>query len=214
LLFVGANQMIKLAAKNLADLDHGGMVFANRTPERAQQLADLFGGRSADLRDLAKLLPQAEILISCTSSDKAVIARETFDHYLRENPGRPLLIIDMAIPRDVEIDDSYSELLEVHDLDSIGRFVKEQQQERQAAIPQAEEIIERKLDEFVYWFDHVIHEPIYNGLQDSFEVVRKQELDDLLQQLPEEYRQAVEASSRRLVNRLLKLKVRSSTEEE
>lgn len=214
LLFVGANQMIKLAAKNLAGQSHGGMVFANRTPARAVELAELFGGKSADLRDLERLLPEAEILISCTSSDKAVITKATFDRYLQENPERPLLIVDMAIPRDIEIDNSYSELLEVHDLDSIGRFVKDQQQERQAAIPQAEEIIERKLDEFVYWFDHVIHEPIYNGLQDSFESVRKQELEELLQQLPKEYREAVESSSRRLVNRLLKLKVRSTSEED
>ena len=159
-------------------------------------------------------MPQAEILISCTSAEQAVISKETMDDYLQNSPGRPLLIVDMAIPRDVEIDDDYSDLLEVHDLDSIGRFVKEQQQERQAAIPQAEEIIQRKLDEFIYWFDHVIHEPIYNGLQDSFETVRKQELDEVLAQLPQQYRDLVESTSRRMVSRLLKLKVRSSSEGE
>jgi glutamyl-tRNA reductase len=214
LLFVGANQMIKLAAKNLSPSKHGGLVFANRTAERAVELAKLFGGRSAFLRDLPQLLGESEIIISCTSADRAIITREMIDNYLAAHPGRPLLIVDMAIPRDVEIESDYSDLIEVHDLDSIGRFVKDRQAERKAAIPQAEEIIERKLAEFSYWFDHVIHEPIYNGLQDSFEEVRRQEISKLLKQMPPELGEAIESSSRRLVNRLLKLKVRSASDEQ
>jgi glutamyl-tRNA reductase len=209
ILFVGANQMIQLAAQNLRQRDHNEFTFANRTPERAHELAREFGGRGAGLDNLGDLVGEADIVISCTGSDQTVITEKMIENYLNSQPDGKLLILDLAIPRDCEVNNGYSEQIEIHDLESIGRFVREQQREREAAIPQAEEIIRRKLDEFTYWYEHVVHEPIYNGLQDSFESVRRQEINELLARLPSECRKDVEQTSLRLVNRLLKLKIRA-----
>lgn len=212
-LFVGVNQMIALAAKNINNLNCGALLFANRTPEKAAAFAQRYKSEGYSLTALPELLNHADVVISCTSAKEPVLGRELFTHFLDGQPERRLLILDMAIPRDVAIDDGFSDRIEVHDLESIERFVKDQQEKRREAIPQAKEIIERKLAEFSYWYDHVIHEPIYNGLRDSFESIRTQELSDLLDKLPSELHQELEDSTRRLVNRLLKLKVRQSTDE-
>lgn len=213
-LFVGINQMISLAAKNIRQLEVGQFLFANRTVARAEEFAGKYQGKGYPLTELEALLGRADVVISCTGSTEPVITAEMIDNYLASHPDRRLLIMDMAIPRDVAINDDYHDLLEVHDLESIQRFVKDQQKRREQAIPQAEMIIQRKLDEFTYWYDHVIHEPVYNGLKDSFEAVRRQEIAELLKKLPPELRPELEDRTRQLVNRLLKLKIRQTSDPE
>lgn len=211
-LFVGINQMITLAAKNLHRLNCGDFFFANRTRTKAIEFASEYKSTGHSLHEIPELLGKTDILFSCTSSDTPVLGTDVFHSYLRANPNSKLLVMDMAIPRDIAIDDAYSDRIEVHDLASIEQFVKDQQQKREDAIPQAEEIIERKLAEFSYWFEHVIREPVYNGLKDSFELVRTQELVEILKKLPPEMRKEVDGATRQMVNRLLKLKIRESTD--
>jgi len=113
--------------------------------------------------------------------------------------------MDMAIPRDVEFNTDYMDTIDVYDLDSVHKFVKTQQELRKGAIPEAEEIIERRLGEFIYWFSHLSRDSFYSGLNTSFESIRKQEIAPLLEKLPLELRAEVEAASLRLVDKLLQL---------
>ena len=119
-------------------------------------------------------------------------------------------ILDLAVPRDVEYDNGTNPLVEVHDLEAIKQFVKEQQARRERAIPQVEEIIERKLAEFVYWFEHVRYEPLYNGLEKSFESIRRHEISELLEKLPPGLQVEVDRATRQLVDHLLHVKVRTT----
>jgi glutamyl-tRNA reductase len=136
------------------------------------------------------------------------------DNVLARDPEKRLVIIDLAIPRDVAYDNGSNPNVEVHDLEAIKSFVKDQQARRVQAIPQAEEIIERKLAEFTYWFEHVRYEPLYNGLEESFETIRQQEIAFLHDKLPPGLQVELDQATRQLVDHLLHLKARASQKAE
>ncbi|MBD3331590.1 glutamyl-tRNA reductase [candidate division GN15 bacterium] len=211
-LFVGVNQMIKLAATNLSSSHHSRLMFANRTPEKAKSLAAAFHGTGHGLDTVEDLLPQADILISCTGSAQPVITREMLRRFVKGYPEHKLLVADLAIPRDVDADREFADSIEVHDLESIKAFVEQQKQRREAAIPAAEKIIDLRLNEFGYWYNHAIHESTFEGMSDSFEQIRREELDPIVRQLPFEQQEAVENASRRLVDRLLRIKARQESD--
>lgn len=206
-LFIGVNQMISLAAAGIADLEHGELFFANRTLEKAEAFAAKFNATGYSLDQLPSLIERADIVISCTGSPEPIIDSKIIDKVALAKRAGKLLIIDLAVPRDIEIGDTLPPNLEIWDLEDVKRHVSEYQQKRELAIPLAEEIIDHKLDEFLYWFDHVRHEPIYNGLADSFEAARAEEIEPLLDKLPDELKGELVKTSKALIKKLLQLKV-------
>jgi glutamyl-tRNA reductase len=142
-----------------------------------------------------------------------VISDRMIRDLVSRNREKKLLIADMAIPRDVELEGNYPGI-EYYNLDDVKEFVKSRQHRRERAIPEVEEIIDRRLDQFIYWFDHVRHEPIYNGLGDTFEKIRRQEISKLLESLPDDSHDIVDRATRRLVERLLQVKARTSATSE
>jgi glutamyl-tRNA reductase len=210
IVFVGVNQMIDLAAKKLAQIDGARLAFANRTPEKATVFAGKFGARGFGLDRLPALISDADVIVSCTSSPDPVITRRVIDEATENRPDRRLIIMDMAIPRDVDAPKDDNSVVEVNDLEDVKRFVEDRQQQRELAIPQAEEIIERRLDEFDYWYGHVLHEPIYNGRSDALENIRREELAAIIDQLPEELQNQLNQATRRIVDRVIKVTDRSA----
>jgi glutamyl-tRNA reductase len=209
ILFIGLNQMISLATSRLKRRGYDKFLFANRTEQKAVEFAELHKASGYPLEKLPELLPRADIIISCTGSDKPVITDRMIKSLLEKDPDKKLLIADMAIPRDVELGNSYPGI-ECYDLDDVKQFVKTQQKKRELAIPEAEQIIDRRLDQFIYWFDHVRHEPLYNGLGDTFEKIRRYEVNKLMELLPPESRDVVDRSTRHLVEKLLQVKARTT----
>ena len=206
-LFIGVNQMISLAASGISDLEHGELFFANRTLEKARALAAKFNATGYSLTQLPPVIEKADIIISCTGSPEPIINSKIIDKVALAKRTGKLLIIDLAVPRDIEIGDTLPPNLEIWDLEDVKRHASEYQQKRELAIPFAEEIIDYKLDEFLYWFDHVRHEPIYNGLADSFEAARAEEIEPLLNRLPDELKGELVKTSKALIKKLLQLKV-------
>jgi len=212
IVFVGINQMIYLAASRLHHRGQANFVFANRTEKKALDFAARFRGTGYSLEELPSLLTEADILVTCTSSNEPIIKDNILAERLAANPHKKLIIADMAIPRDVELRGSY-ENVEIYDLDAVKLYVKESQAQREKAIPQVEQLINYRLEQFVYWFEHVRYEPCYNGLNDAFEQVRRQELGKILGALPSESRETIEQATRRMIQRLLLLKMRSEAQE-
>jgi glutamyl-tRNA reductase len=212
ILFIGINQMISLAASSLSTFDDAKFIFANRTTEKAVEFAAKYDGKGYSLDELPALLQQADIVITCTGSQIPIITAKMLVDLRHINPSKKMIILDLANPRDVEADGEGSQQIEIQDLDSIRKFLDDRQQKMQAAIPQAEEIINRKLEEFLYWYNHVRHEPLYNGLDRQFEFIRQEELDSILLKLPPELQNEFNAATRRLINRLLQMKMRTAPE--
>lgn len=209
LLFVGVNQMIALAASYLAKSGPGRMTFANRTREKAVEIAAGYGGTGHGLDELPALLAEADFVVTCTGAPHAVIDEPVLREALAARKGRKLTIMDMAVPRDVDYKGAERPDLEIIDLDQLKSFVEERRQEANEAIPEAEAIVEQKLNEFMYWYGHVLQEPIYNNVEARFEAIRREEFGPLLAGLDPVLQGAVEMASRRLVNRLMQIKIRT-----
>jgi glutamyl-tRNA reductase len=204
-LFVGVNQMIRLAAKRLSRMNSCRFVFANRTLERARQLAAGFDAEGYGLDALTDLLTRADIVISCTSSDEPIIDQIIMTGVLDRRSSARLILVDMAIPRDIDVPKDWNPLVEVYDLEDIKRFVSDRQQQRQSAVPEAEEIICCRLDEFDYWYQHVLLEPVYNGRGNVLESLREEEIASILKKLPQELQKELNRATRRIVDRVVQV---------
>jgi glutamyl-tRNA reductase len=209
ILFVGINQMIALAASNLYKADINRFTFANRTPEKAITMAAKYKTEGFSLDRLPDLLTKTDVVISCTGASHPVITRQMLDDLSTSNPDKKIIIMDMAVPRDVDAEKNYNEYFEILDLEDVQQFVKIQQSRRELAIPEAEKIIERKLDEFIYWYNHVRYEPIYNGLDGLFESIRQQELAGVLNELDPAMQSKIDSATKNLINKLLQIKLKA-----
>ncbi len=212
ILFVGINQMIALAASSLYKMDINRFTFANRTCEKAISMAAKYKAEGFSLDKLPQLLKKADVVISCTGASQPVITKQMLDDALVFNPDKKLIIMDMAVPRDVEADKDYNENFDIFDLEDVRQLVKDQQSRRELAIPQAEKIIEHKLDEFIYWYNHVRYEPIYNGLDELFESIRQQEMAGVLNELDPEMQSKIDGATKNLINKLLQIKLKAGIE--
>ena len=201
-LFVGINQMIKLAAARCGRLHHSKYIFANRTVAKAVEFAERFDAEGFGLDKLVELLTQADVVISCTSSPDPIINAEMIEAAMENRPGQGLLILDLAVPRDVDYQKGGRNGVEVLDLEDIKAFVSTQMVKREEAIPQAEAIIRQKLDEFNYWWQHVREEPLYNGHGDTLTAIVDDELATLMDQCPAELKERLNEAARRIAERV------------
>ncbi len=210
-LFIGVNQMISLAASNLFRLDINNFMFANRTLDKAISMANKYKAEGFSLEQLPDLIGKADVIISCTSADYPIVTKKMLDDALLAAPDKKLIIMDMAVPRDIDVEKDYNSNIEILDLEDVQQFVKDQQTRRELAIPEAEKIIDRKLDEFIYWYNHVRYEPIYNGLDGLFETLRQQELASVLNELDDRTRTKIDSATKNLINKLLEIKLKAGT---
>ncbi len=201
ILFIGLNQMIKLAATGLLKLGYDKFIFANRTESRAREFAETYKVPSYSLESLPQLLREADVVLTCTGSEEPVITHEMLAERERSNTKK-LVIADMAIPRDVAPNGTYHNI-DIYNLEDVKEHVRDAQKHRQEEIPKAEELIAHRLEQFVYWFDHVRLEPMGDGLGDAFEQVRLEEIRHHLSEFPEEYRDSIDDITRHLIEKLL-----------
>ena len=152
-LFVGAGEMIELAATHFAAKNPKSMAIANRTLERGEALAARFGAEVMRLSDIPERLPEFDAVISCTASTLPIIGLGAVERALKKRRHRPMFMVDLAVPRDIEqevkaLDDVY--LYTVDDLASVVQTGKEN---RLAAVAQAEVIIDAGVRSFMHWMD-------------------------------------------------------------
>ena len=152
-LFVGAGEMIELAATHFAAKNPKTMAIANRTLERGEALAGRFGAEVLRLSDIPARLHEFDAVVSCTASTLPIIGLGAVERALKKRRHRPMFMVDLAVPRDIEpevkaLDDVY--LYTVDDLASVVQTGKEN---RQAAVAQAEAIIDAGVKSFMHWMD-------------------------------------------------------------
>jgi len=206
-LFIGAGKMITLAASGWNRLHHHRLMFANRTRAASEELAVKYGASAHSLGELPSLLADADIIMSCTGSREPIITQEMLQTHHAAHPSHHLTIMDMAVPRDVECDSDSVPDVTLYDLDDVEQYVADQQSQRAAAIPDAERLVEQRLAEFAYWYDHVRHEMTAERLIDDFEQVRRDDLTALLAKLPEELRREVDTHTEQLVRKLARMRI-------
>jgi glutamyl-tRNA reductase len=177
-------------------------MFANRTVEKAVEFAERFDAEGFGLDRLGELMAQADVVITCTSSPEPIVSRDAIDTAMQIRRERKLIVLDLAIPRDVDYPKGGDNGVDVLDLEDVRVFVKSQRVKREEAIPQAEEIIRQKLDEFNYWWRHVREEPLYNGNGDILTSIVDDEMSMVLDKCPPELKEQLSLAAQRIAERV------------
>ena len=152
-LFVGAGEMIELCATHFAARHPKHIAVANRTLERGEILAHRFGGEVIRLADLPDRLHEFDAVVSCTASTLPIIGLGAVERALKKRKYRPMFMVDLAVPRDIEPEVKALRDVYLYTVDDLAKVVQTGQANRQAAVTQAEAIIDTGVQSFMHWMD-------------------------------------------------------------
>lgn len=207
-LVISAGSMGKLAARSLAETGGARIVVANRTLQRARELAVEIGpgAGAVALSDLREALAGADIVISGTAADGFIVGPRDVRPGMAERNGRGLLFIDIAVPRD--IDPAVREIDGVHllDIDDIEAVTASGLNGRQREVERVDAIIEEELSAFLDWWRSLDVVPVIAALRERAEAIRRQEVERTLGRLPDlddESRRRIEAMTAAIVKKML-----------
>ena len=174
-LFVGAGEMIELAATHFAARNPKAIAIANRTLERGEKLATRFGGEVMRLADLPERLHEFDAVISCTASSLPIIGLGAVERALKKRRHRPMFMVDLAVPRDIEPEVKALQDIYLYTVDDLATVVQTAQASRQAAVAQAEAIIDAGVQSFMHWMD--LRSPAAGAASGAAEVPLIQQLN-------------------------------------
>jgi glutamyl-tRNA reductase len=163
-LFVGAGEMIELVATHFAAKAPKGMAVANRTLERGERLAARFGAQALRLSDLTTCLHEYDAVVSCTASTLPIIGLGAVERALKQRRHRPMFMVDLAVPRDIEPEVASLGDVYLYTVDDLSALVQTAGEKRQAAVQQAEAIIDAGVQSFASWLDQRAAVPLIQAL--------------------------------------------------
>jgi glutamyl-tRNA reductase len=175
-LFVGAGEMIELCVAHFAVKSPRSITIANRSADRAQALASAHGGKSIALVDLPKHLHEFDIIISCTASSLPLIGLGAVKSALRARKNHPIFMVDLAVPRDIEPEVKDLNDVYLYSVDDLKEVINSGQSQRQAAVVDAEIIIDAGVQKFMAWLDQRAHVPLIQELNSQADHWRQAEL--------------------------------------
>ena len=203
-LVLGAGEMSELVVKQLKSRGVADLAIANRTPERAQRLAERVGGTAVSFDGLSAQLEWADVVVSSTGSGEWVVGREEVAAALKRRVD-PLFFVDIAVPRDVDPTVQALERTFLYDIDDLQSVVERNADGRREAAEAGEAMIGPGVEEFMGWISALHVVPLIKELRDGAEKIRRHELSRALKRMdlsPEEA-EAIERMSHSLVNKLL-----------
>jgi glutamyl-tRNA reductase len=175
-LFVGAGEMIELVATHFAAKEPKSMALANRTLERGEMLAARFGGQALRLAELPDRLHEFDIVVSCTASSLPIIGLGAVERALKARRRRPMFMVDLAVPRDIEPEVARLSDIYLYTVDDLSTLVQTAGEKRQAAVEQAEAIIDAGVQSFAHWLDQRASVPLIQALNRQADDWRAAEL--------------------------------------
>lgn len=176
-LFIGAGEMIELCATHFAAQNPKTLTIANRTLERGEILAHRFNGRAIRLADLPERLAAFDIVVSCTASSLPIIGLGLVERAIKMRRHKPMFMVDLAVPRDIESEIGRLDDVFLYTVDDLGASVQTGLENRQAAVAQAEAIIETRVQSFMHWIDSRAVVPVIQDLHETSEAMRMAELE-------------------------------------
>lgn len=182
-LLIGAGETIELVARHLKQNEVRHMIVANRSIERAQALTEQLGSEAISLADIPERLHQADIVVASTASTLPILGKGTVETALRQRRHRPMFLIDLAVPRDIEAQVDELEDVFLYTVDDLHKVVAKNQASRQVAAVEAEKIIDFQVVRFMRWMRSLDSVPTIRSLRDQVEILREAELADAKRRL-------------------------------
>ncbi len=206
-LILGAGKMGELALQNLHGSGVKKVTVINRTFEKAQSLAERFAGEAKSIAELQCALIDADIMISSTGAKDFVITKDMMVHVERLRKGRPLFMVDIAVPRD--LDPSLADLDSVflYDIDDLEGIVEANMQERQKAAEVIEIMIEAEIIEFKNWINTLGVVPVISALRNKALAIQAETMESIERKMPnltERERKVLNKHTKSIINQLLK----------
>ena len=204
-LFIGAGEMIELNAMHFAARTPQHITVANRTLERAQTLARRINGHAITLNELPDQLAHHDIIVTCTASPLPILGKGMVERALKARKHRPLFIVDLAVPRDVEAEVAELDDVFLYTVDDLADVVRDGLDARQGAVKEAEVIIDSCVHDFIHWMESREVVPTIRALRDTAERYRRHEMEKALRQLArgEDMAKVLESLSAGLTNKFL-----------
>ncbi|MHB1458179.1 MAG: glutamyl-tRNA reductase [Armatimonadota bacterium] len=205
ILIVGAGKMARNTMLNMVSAGANKVTVANRTIEKAAELAEEVGGNPIGLDDISTALQSADIVITSTGMPGFVITRQMIESVARKRRGLPMFIIDIAVPRDVEASVGKLEDVFLYNIDDLQAVVASDNTERLSEVDRVESIIEEELAQFMNWFRTLDAVPVITAFRGKLETIRQTEVDNLSRKLPHLSQgdiEAINTATRSIVNRI------------
>lgn len=182
-LLIGAGEMAELAARHMLGQGVERLFVANRTFEKAVQLADIFKGKAILFEEIGHCLIESDIVITSTGSREYIVTNDMVKRFLRERRNRPLFFIDIAVPRDVEPSVNDLSNAYVYDIDDLTKIVEENSAQRKDEAIKAERIIQEETIRFEKWMKTLEIVPTIIALKEKTEALRRAEMERSLSNL-------------------------------
>jgi glutamyl-tRNA reductase len=205
-MILGAGATAELVVEALGRDGIRGLVVSNRTFERASELASRLSGHAVHFDEMPFELAKTDILIASTASPHPLVTRAGFRQAREGSPSGPILILDLAIPRDVEAEVGHEANVFLYNVDHLHEIMDDNLLKRRKSVPEAEAIVEECARDFLHWYGARGVVPVIRSLRTRWDDVRQRELERLWQKLSHvsaDDRDAVEAFSKQLLNKLL-----------
>ena len=205
-MIIGAGEMCELAALHFVANGVSKVLVTNRTFERAEKLAAEFQGKAIPFEDFVDHLAEVDIVMTSTGAPNFILGQRQMEEVLKRRKNRPMFLIDIAVPRDIDpkvnkLDNAY-----LYDVDDLQGVVQANLKERQKEASKAEAIVEQEIGQFHQWLGNLEVKPTIIALRRKLEEIRQQELDKTfsnLKDLTAGQRKSIEAMSSAIINKIL-----------
>jgi len=203
---IGAGEMCELVLKHLVERGTKTAIVANRNYDKAQALADEYQGKAINYDSLEDYLPQADIIISSTSAPHYVIHTEHIKNAIKVRRGNPVLLIDIAVPRDINPEIAKIDNVYLYNIDDLQTVVNQNIDEREKEFTQCQIIINKEVEKFMAWFEELKIGPAIAQLRNHFHKIGEDELERLrpkLENIAHEEWEHIVYSVQRTINKIL-----------
>lgn len=176
-LLIGAGETIELVGRHLHSAGVGKIIIANRSVEKAAKLAEEFNGIGVTLQELGDYLPEADIVISSTAAPVPVIGKGTVEWALKKRKHRPIFMVDIAVPRDIEPEVAELDDIYLYTVDDLQSVIQENIKSRQQAADQAEEMILEEVEAFKNWLRAQDQMQLIKSYREKIESIKQETLE-------------------------------------
>jgi len=215
-MVVGSGETAELTLKRLVEQGVREVLVINRSPERAQKLAEVYGGTAIPFGELRNHLHRADIVISATAAPQTVLHAPDFQLALGQRSLEPMLVIDIAVPRDVDAGVGDLDNVYLYNVDDLEQVVNANLDTRRKEVESAMAMVEKGVDQFMQWLTGLAAEPTIVSMAEELDQVRQCELRKTLAALPDltdRQREEIDQLSRRIVKSILRRPLSSIRQE-
>jgi len=202
-LLIGTGETGTLAAQHLISKGVFDITLTNRTHERAVALAEQLHAKVAPFDSFKQTIPHVDIIISATAAPATILSRDDIQHAMKTRGNKPLLIVDIALPRDIDPEAGAIPNVFLKDIDSLQNIVDQNLESRRQEIPKAKLIISEEVVNFFLWYNSLAAKPAIQQLRDKFEQIRLLELNKFRSKFQDSEFETVELLTYRIMNKLL-----------